>query len=301
MVAIGMFLLAVPFVIEPSTFEVVAYGKQLDVSKIDSRLASERYEAWLGRTLGPDATITWDSDACGEGGKGYGNVPVCVTVEASLRSRGRVVISLMVGSARGGLGDGPIVYDHSMIGGLGPREPITARDLPNLAAMIRTAQARADEMAQLPDVPPDDDAWIREVQRTPAARLVAHASRGATFADWVAAHADPRDKVEWFVAGCRPRGRRDGPRLNLTGDRDEWAFVDAAFDTPDAYVIARVKVGTCRKGMWGKPTASTVQLRDKQAHYADQTEVPLDMLQAGLKTVRAHRLPQPATRKPPSK
>ena len=295
MVAFGVILLALGLVREPNFFEVVAYGKELEVSRIDSRLGSGRYDAWLAKTLGPDTTITWDSDACGEGGKGYGNVPVCVTVEARLRPRGRVVISIEVGSARGGLGGQPQL-SSGMIEGLGPREPIAAGDLPRLASKIRTAQAHADEMLRLPDVPPNDDEWIRQVQRTPAARLVAHASRGVAFGDWVAAHADAGSKVEWFVEGCGPRGQHGGPRVNLTGENDEWAFVAAAFETPDVYVLARVKVGTCRKGMLGKPAAATARLRDKQPHYADTEAVSLDALEAGVGAVRKRRPAQPPTK-----
>jgi hypothetical protein len=295
MVAFGVILLALGLVHEPTFPEVVAYGRALDVSRIDSRLGSGRYDAWLAKTLGPDTTITWDSDACGEGGKGYGNVPVCVTVEATLRPRGRVVISIEVGSARGGLGREPTLY-FGMIEGLGPREPVEAGEMPHLASKIRTAQAHADEMSRLPDVSPDDDGWIRQVQRTPAARLVAHASRGVAFGDWVAAHANLGSKVEWFVEGCGPRGRHDGPRVNLTGDKDEWAFVAADFETPDVHVLARVKVGTCRKGMLGSPTAVKARLRDKQPHYADTEEVSLDALEAGIIAVRKRRPPTTTTK-----
>ena len=75
---------------------------------------------------------------CGEGGRGQGDVPICITVDAKLRPRGRVVISIWAGSFRGGLGSFPHVSE-GMIEGLGPREPINAADLPRLASMIRTA------------------------------------------------------------------------------------------------------------------------------------------------------------------
>ena len=187
MVAFGVILLAL--VHEPTPWEVVAYGKQLNVNRIDSRLGSERYDAWLARTLGPDATITWESDDCGEGGQGYGNVPVCITAQAKLRPRGRVVISISVGSFRGGFGGVPVIF-FGMIEGLGPREHFD--DLQLLASKVRAAQALAAEMSRLSDVPPDDDAWIRGVQRMPAARLVRRSSADTAFGDWVAARAGPR-------------------------------------------------------------------------------------------------------------
>jgi hypothetical protein len=292
-IAFGAILLAL--VHEPMPWEVEAYGKQLEVNRIDARLGSGRYDAWLARTLGPDATIKWESDDCGEGGKGYGDVPVCVTARATLRPRGRVIISVSVGSYRGGLGGVPGVF-FAAIEGLGPRETLDPGDLPRLASKVRTARALAAELSRRPDVPVDDDGWIREVQRMPAARLGARSSGNATFGDWVVAHAGPRAKVDWFVEGCGPRGHHGGPPVDLTGDKDEWAFVDVAFEDPDVRVLTRVRVGTCRKGIWGKPIATPTRLRDKRPGHAHIEEVSLEAVEAKLRALRTHSSAQPPTK-----
>src|SRR4029079_702571 len=138
----------------PSEANVLAYGKRLNVSRIDSRLGSQRYEVWLGRTFGRGAAITWSSDDCGEGGGGYEDVPLCITAEAQLRPRGRVIISIAVGSAKAGLGGKPALF-FGMIEGLGPSERIEEGELPVLASKARTAQALGAEMSRQPDVSPD--------------------------------------------------------------------------------------------------------------------------------------------------
>jgi hypothetical protein len=285
MVALVLMVLTLASGTGPSPRDVLAYGKRLDVSRIDPRLRSERYEAWLGRTLGRDATIAWSSDDCGESGGGYENVPICITAEARLRPRGRVIISIAVGSAKSGLGGKPAVF-FGGIEGLGPREDVATGDLPLLASKIRTAHAVGAELARRPDLPPDDDAWIRQVQRMPAARLVPGFPGDAAFGDWVAARAGSRAKVEWFVEGCGHRGHHGGPPVDLTGDNDEWAFVDAAFEDSDVHVLTHVRVGSCRKGMWGNAVASAAQLHDKRPGHAHIDEVPLDVLETKLSAIR---------------
>jgi len=54
----------------------------------------------------------------------------------------------------------PAVF-FGVIEGLGPSESIEGGDLPLLASKIRAAQAISAEISQRPDLPIDDDAWIR--------------------------------------------------------------------------------------------------------------------------------------------
>jgi len=275
MIAFAMILLSVAAGIEPSEADVLAYGKRLNVNQIDSRLGSERYQAWLGRTLGPGTTITWSSGDCGEGGGD--NSPLCIDAEAHLRPRGRVIISIAVGSVQRGLGGKPALF-FGAIEGLGPSESIETGELPLLASKVRAAQALSAELSQRPDLPMDDDAWIRHVRQMPAARLVPGPSTDTSFGDWVAARAGSRAKVKWSIEGC-------GSRVDLTGDRDEWAFVNAKLVEPDAEVLMHVRVGTCRKGIVGNAIAEAARLYDKRRHRIDL--VSLDALEARLKEIRA--------------
>jgi len=286
MMGLAVTLLTLAAGTAPSEQDVLAYGKRLNVNRIDSHLGSERYPAWLGRTLGPDAKITWSSDDCGEGGGGYEDVPLCITAEAQLRPRGRVILSVAVGSVKAGL-RGNSAFFFGMIEGLGPSELIGPADLPILASKVREAQDRRAELSQRPDLPPDDEAWIRQIQRMPASRLVPGLSGDTAFGDWIATRAGPRAKVEWFVQGCGPRGHHGGPPVDLTGDKDEWAFVDVEVEDPEFKVLTWVRVGTCRKGMWGKAVPSKAQLYDKQPGHAHIENVPLDVLEAKLREIRA--------------
>jgi hypothetical protein len=286
MVGVTAILLSLAAGTAPSERDVLAYGKRLNVNRIDSHLGSERYPAWLGRTLGPDATITWSSDDCGEGGGGYEDVPLCITAEAQLRPRGRVILSVAVGSAKGGLGGKPALF-FGMIEGLGPSESIGPGDLPLLASKVRAAQDLSADISRRPDLPPDDDAWIRQIQRMPAARLVPGLSGDTVFGDWIATRAGPRAKVEWFVQGCGRRGHHGGPPVDLTGDKDEWAFVAVEVEDPEVKVLTGVRVGTCRKGMWGKAVASKAQLYDKRPGHIHIENVSLDVLETKLGVIRA--------------
>ena len=286
MVGFAVTLLILAAGTSPSERDVLAYGKRLNVNRIDSHLGSERYPVWLGRTLGPDATITWSTDDCGEGGGGYEDVPLCITAAAQLRPRGRVILSVAVGSVKAGLRGQPALF-FGMIEGLGPSELIGPADLPILASKVRDAQDRGAEMSRRPDLPPDDEAWIRQIQRMPASRLVPGLSGDTAFGDWIAKRAGPRAKVQWFVSGCGRRGHHGGPPVDLTGDKDEWAFVDVEVEDPEFKVLTWVRVGTCRKGMWGKAVPSKAQLYDKQPGHTHIENVPLDLLAAKLREIRA--------------
>lgn len=285
MVGVTVLLLSLAAETGPSLADVLAYGKRLDVSRLDSRLGSERYQTWLERVLGRSATVTWSSDDCGEGVWGD-NALLCVTADAHLLPRGRVVISIAVGSVQGGLVEKPSL-SFARIEGLGPSEIIGDRDLPLLASKLRAAQALSIELSRRPDVPIDDHAWIRQVQRTTTARLVHGGPQDLTFGDWVAARAGSPAKVEWFVAGCGRRGNHGGPPVDLTGDKDEWAFVDASFEDSVASVLMHVRVGTCRKGPEASPVASTAQLFDKRRGRIHIEQVPLDALDAKLREIHA--------------
>lgn len=59
MVALAVMLLGLAAGPEPSEADVLAYGKSLDVHRIDPRLASEPLQSWVERTLGRGGTVTW--------------------------------------------------------------------------------------------------------------------------------------------------------------------------------------------------------------------------------------------------
>jgi hypothetical protein len=265
--------------------DVLAYGKRLDVHRIDARLRSARYQDWLQRALGPDATIRWAADDCAEGRSGEDDVPVCLTADARLRPRGRVSVSVAVGSVRGGLGSAAVFFGS--IEGLGPSEAINQGDLPGLAAKVRASRARATKLARLPDVLVDDTGWIGQVLLMPAARLDPRLPGNIAFGDWIAGRAGPGAKADWYIAGCGAREGHGGPPVDLTGDNDEWAFVAVEFQDADVDVIIEVRLGTCRKGPFGKPVIARAHVRDKRPHHDRVDLVSLDELDAMLSAIRA--------------
>jgi hypothetical protein len=121
-------------------------------------------------------------------------------------------------------------------------------------------------------------------------------SGDAAFGDWIATRAGPRAKVEWFVAGCGHRGHHGGPPVDLTGDKDEWAFVAVEVEDPKVNVLAEVRVGTCRKGMWGQPVASKAQLYDKRPGHIHIENVSLDVLETELAVIRGPKSEPPLSK-----
>lgn len=270
----------------PAKADVLRYGKRLDVHRIDARLGSQRFQAWAERTLGPSATLKWSADDCGEGGD---DPPLCITAEALLRPHGTVVLSIAMGSVQGGPGGKPVLFFGS-IEGLGPTELLEQEDLPVLASKLRAARALDAELSRLPDVAIDDEDWIRQVREMPATEIVHGPASEGSFGDWVAARAGARAKVEWFVEGCGPRGHhQQGPPVDLTGNKDEWASVYVAIEDAEADVGLRVRVGTCRKGIQGNPAASSAQLYDKRPGHIHIEHVSLDLLEVKLREIHAHR------------
>jgi len=272
--------------------DVLAYGKRLDVHRIDPRIGNARYQDWLQRALGPDATIRWSADDCGESGGGNDDPPVCLTADAHLRPRGRVSVMIAVGSAQAGLGDAVLFF--GWIDGLGPSEPINQGELPGLAAKVRAARARAAKLARMPDVLVDDLGWAGQVILMPATRLDPGLP-AISFGDWLDGRAGPGGKVDWYITGCGAREGHGGPPVDLTGDNDEWAFVTGAFQDADVHVTVEVRVGTCRKGPFGKPVVSRAQVYDKRRDHLRVTTVPLDRLDAALGAIRG----RPGETEPP--
>ncbi len=286
MVALAVVLLSLAVEPGPSEADVLAYGKRLDVKRIDSRLGSEPLQSWVQRTMGRNATVSWTSDDCGEGGGD--SSPLCITAETRLRPHGTVILSVAVGSVQGGLGGKPALF-FGAIEGLGPTEFIETGDLPALTSKVRAARALDAELSQLPDAPIEDDAWIRQVQQMPAARLVPGASGDTPFGDWIAARGAPGATVKWSVEGCGPRGHpRRMELLGITGEQDAWASVNVTVDEPGASALVHVRVGTCRKGITGKAVASPAHLYDKRPAHRHIESASLEVLDARLADIRAN-------------
>jgi hypothetical protein len=264
----------------PPPAQRVAYAKRLRASKIDPHLDGEQYQTWLQTSLGPDATISWGADDCGEGGDGRGPVPLCVTAQASLSPRGRVVVSIAIGTSDAGIGGKPGFF-FGQIEGLGPTEILQGGDLYLLPTKLRVARQMDAKLSSLPDRALDEDAWVREIRNMPASRFAAGLA-DMTLAGWVAERAGPQAQTKWFVEGCG----HHGPPVTLTGENDEWAFVDSSFDDSTVHVLIQIKVGTCRKGPAGAPAVTIVQVYDKRPGHIHIQLESLGTLAAALMAIR---------------
>ena len=228
-----------------------------------------------------------ECDDCAEGGGD--SAPLCITAESRLRPRGRVVLSVAVGSVQSGLGGKPALF-FGAIEGLGPTEPLKTGDLPLLTSKLRAARALDAELSQLPDVQIEDDTWIRHVQQIPAARLVPGVSGETTFRDWIGARGRGSASVKWSVEGCGPAGYPGRlEMMGVTEDEDEWAFVNVKLEDPGASVLVHVRIGTCRRGdsrQGGRVAGVPVRQRDPAHGHIDR--VSLEVLDARLADIRAH-------------
>lgn len=92
--------------------KVIKYTKKIDVSRLDTRLDEQPFEAWLKKTLKPDAKIIWESNDCGEraGRKPDRDrvFPVCAGISA-VSGAYTVDIAIAVGTEKQGLTGEPCV------------------------------------------------------------------------------------------------------------------------------------------------------------------------------------------------
>lgn len=269
-------VLAAPQV--PSDTALLAHVMRLPCHRIDPRLGSEPFEAWLRKTLGPGAEISWTTDDCGEGGDGP--VPICVTAEARLSSHGHVVVSIVVGTSDSGLVGEPELW-FGQIRGVGPTELLGKDGLHRLPAMLAEAQRRDLRLSRLPDRQLDEYVLIEAVRHVRASTLDARLP-DTTFGDWMTARAGPRTALRWSIEGCG----HNGPPVDLGGTNDEWAYVAASFDDPTVGVRVQIRVGTCRKGALEAPAVTSVSVYDKRPGHIHIEPTPLGNLPAMLGGIR---------------
>ena len=94
--------------------KMIALTRQIDVSQLDSSLPGQRLDAWLKSVTGPQVTLTWEANDCGEqtGGDRQPNrdFPQCAGIQGHLLDGRAVAIEIAVGTLRKGIWGPPVFY-----------------------------------------------------------------------------------------------------------------------------------------------------------------------------------------------
>jgi hypothetical protein len=83
-------------------------ARQIPVSKLEPGLPNQTFDRWFTQTVGPEASINWELNDCGEF---TGNpqvdrgrdLPICVAAIASLADGRLVTVEITVGTQRTGI------------------------------------------------------------------------------------------------------------------------------------------------------------------------------------------------------
>lgn len=264
----------------PPDSTLVARMQNFSVGQIDSTLGTGTFASWLERALGPNATITWEVNDCGEGGDGR-PAPTCVGAEARLQPRGRVYVMMMVGNGSGEMVGDPALWSAE-IQLLGPLEEV--KRLADLPATVRRLRAVQERLSRLPDRALDDSTTIQLVQRMSVRRL-SDRLPDVALADWIAGLTYPAYQVTWHHQGCqRSRAIVDMERPGLV--QDYWSDVVAMFGDARASVGIQIRVGTCAKGPLDPAQVVRVWVRDARPGRASMRDVKLDDLPGVLEAMR---------------
>ncbi|KKN00755.1 hypothetical protein LCGC14_1134650 [marine sediment metagenome] len=259
---------------------ITDYAKEIKMSIFDSGLPGEPFESWFANVVGPDATVTWDEHVCGEGGE-YGLAPsVCATATARTGDCGYIVLSIGTGDFAESVSGKPYVRDIR-IAGLGPSVYLKPSDIAELEENMRLARERDELLSSIPINPINKKESI-EYAKNIDTSLLDDRLPSKTLEEWFAELAGPDSEVEWKSEagdGCvRPSlSYKEYIKVNEKDDPcspkyegkqsnrgyDCWAYVQAHFENSSESVYLSVRVGTIRKGIFGKPVSERVFIYNK--------------------------------------
>ena len=94
---------------------MIAFAKQINASKLDTRLPPQRLDEWFRDLVGSEAIVKWELNDCGEQTGSVADrkrdIPSCAQVEAKLVDGRKVVVMIAVGTLKKGLAGKPAVFD----------------------------------------------------------------------------------------------------------------------------------------------------------------------------------------------
>lgn len=257
---------------------IIANLKQTNVSLIDSQLESMPYEAWLLKVLGPDASIKWEVNDCGEGSNGEGNWPLCVTAIGKFEEQGEVTVSIAVGHSEKGVFGKPSVMDI-YIEGVGPSRSFSSlHQLPNY---LRVSKKDKLSLVQFSDKPLDEKSAVTFATNIDVRTFIS-SQPTQTFLHWMEVVAGESAALRWKLDGCD----QVSISMQLSGNRDYRACVYAQFENKEESVLVSIEVGTYRKGLTTTPSVVAVQIYNKRLTNAGITTPTLGELPGKLADIR---------------
>lgn len=99
---------------------VINYARNLNVSKLDTKLQKQPFEKWFRSLVGSRARIVWEVNDCGEqtGNPSYENSinpPICAEAQASGGGGREIYVSIIVGTHKAGIKGMPGIWNITMI------------------------------------------------------------------------------------------------------------------------------------------------------------------------------------------
>ena len=102
----------------------IAVAKNTSVHRLDSSLPHKTLAKWLRDVVGPQVSIVWEVNDCGEQtgnpetDKGR-DFPMCAEAQATLKQKVTLVISVSVGTFKTGVQPGSVSLSYAVVNGRG--------------------------------------------------------------------------------------------------------------------------------------------------------------------------------------
>ena len=111
------FLFVAPLLAEAqnrSVEPIINYAKRLDVSRLDARLAGQRFGDWVEKVIAPGAEVKWEANDCGEqtGSPADKNrsIPLCAGVDVKFADGRTFSLLIAVGTQGKGIKGRPVFW-----------------------------------------------------------------------------------------------------------------------------------------------------------------------------------------------
>ena len=91
----------------------IRFGKRVSAKVLDPELPDKSFASWFRSLVGPDATVEWEVNDCGEQSGSPDDpqsIPMCAEATAHIAPQTTVVVSICVGTFEKGITDRPTLF-----------------------------------------------------------------------------------------------------------------------------------------------------------------------------------------------